>query len=63
MHFVFKGDPADPKGGPGSVDLFGYHFPMNEPVKVDEKDKRAIAKLEGNSHFEKADGRKKADKA
>ena len=48
-----------PESGPGSVDLFGFHFPMNEAVEV-EAEKEVHAKLEGNGHFVKVDARTKA---
>lgn len=52
-HFKFVGDENGE--GPDLMMAFGCVFRKGESVAV--LDKAVIAKLEGNSHFQKVDGR------
>jgi len=58
MRFRFIGDANG--DGPDSVKLFGLSFTKGEPVEV--SDPHAVAKLQGNSHFEAVRGRKPGGK-
>lgn len=58
MRFRFIGDANG--DGPDSVKLFGLFFTKGEPVEV--SDPHAVAKLQGNSHFEAVRGRKPGGK-
>jgi hypothetical protein len=56
--FKFIGDPRNEGEGPKTISLFGHDFDRDHAVEV--KDAAAIRKLEGNSHFEKAEGEAEA---
>ena len=53
MKFKYLGDREQ-------TSLFGYTFPINEPVEVTKE--QAINKLKNNSHFELVEEKKEAPK-
>lgn len=51
--WVFTGDPRNRSQNPSEISFGGLAFPLNTPVDVD--DPAVVKKLEGNSHFKRAD--------
>ena len=55
--FKYIGDPDHDGEGPDTIEAYGCQFVPGEPTDVTED--FAIKKLDGNSHFERVDGRSK----
>lgn len=56
MQVIFRGDPIELARGEGlsrmSLDLWGAHFPMGQPVDVSHLSDGFKARLRNNAHFE-----------